>query len=103
MNDGWVTTISQLYRKKDVKRQSSSFPSQITYSSNRKEVTIVDRSYVQKVKRNSVAPQTDIHRGNLKSCHCGNCQVHETNQNRDEMVSFVIDLIQKISPREKER
>ena len=101
MNDGWVSTISQLYRKKKVKPHPSSSPSQIKYSSNRKEVRIVDQcSNVQKVKRNVVAPRTETHNRNLKSCHCGNCQAQdlknpplndEPNQNRDEIIIFDLE------------
>ena len=96
MNNGWRTTISQLYRKKTVKSNLTSPQAQSPSNSKQNEGRILDESNTLKVARNKVMPETNINNAVAKaSCECCNCNAekvedrplsNKSHQNRGEMI-----------------
>ena len=79
MNDGWRTTISQLYRKKTVKRNLTSSNAQIPTNSRQNEERVHDESNAINATRNKIVPESKIHSAVSKSssCECHNCKVEK--------------------------
>ena len=77
MNDGWGATISQLYQKKTVKRNSTSSNAQILTNSRENKGRKIDESNAIKATRNKIVPETKIHNviPDSSSCECRNCKV----------------------------
>ena len=79
MNDGWRTTISQLYRKKTVKVDLTSSQAQIPTNSRQHEGRMLDESNTLKATQKKIEPKTNIHNAvpNSSSCKCCNCKVEK--------------------------
>ena len=82
MNDGWRTTISQLYRKKTIKRNVTSSPARIPTNSGQNEERILDESNTVSATQNKIGPKMNLHNALPKSssCECYNCKVEKAEE-----------------------
>ena len=82
MNDGWRTTISQLYRKKTIKRNVTSSPARIPTNSGQNEERILDESNTVSATQNKIGPKMNLHNAlpNSSSCECYHCKVEKAEE-----------------------